>query len=102
MNKNNLKFSELFYKDLGKITQHIAKELKNPIAARNLNQSIRKAIEKRSENPYGYEAYQSNKKRNKIYFRIYVKNYIIFYTIEDDIMIVRRILYKRRNLEKIV
>lgn len=102
MNKNKLKFSELFYKDLEKIIRYIAKELKNPIAAKNLNQSIRTAIEKRAGNPKGYEPYQSSKKRNRVYFRIYVKNYIIFYTIEHNTMIVRRILYKRRNLEKIV
>lgn len=102
MNKNKLKFSELFYKDLEKIIRYIAKELKNPIAAKNLNQSIRTAIEKRAESPCGYEPYQSSKKRNRVYFRIYVKNYIIFYTIEHNTMIVRRILYKRRNLEKIV
>ena len=102
MNKNKLKFSELFYKDLEKITQYIAKELKNPMAAKNLYQSIRIAIEKRAKDPKGYKPYQSNKKRDRIYFRIYIRNYIVFYTIQDGVMIVRRILYKRRKLEKII
>ncbi|MCI9247067.1 MAG: type II toxin-antitoxin system RelE/ParE family toxin [Clostridia bacterium] len=102
MDKNKLKFSALFYKDLEKIMKYIAKELKNPIAAKNLNQSIRVSIERRAESPEGYKPYQSTKKRNRVYFRMYVKNYIIFYTIEHKTMTVRRILYKRRNLEKII
>jgi len=68
MNKNKLKFSELFYKDLEKITQYIAKELKNPMAAKNLYQSIRIAIEKRGKDPKGYKPYQSNKKKGQNLF----------------------------------
>ncbi len=100
MKTNKVKFSELFFQDLEKITRYIVEELKNPIAAQNLNQSIRIAIEKRAENPKGYKPYQSQKNRNRVYFKIYVKNYIVFYTIQDDYMIVRRIIYNRRNLEK--
>ena len=59
-------------------------------------------IEKRSNNPEAYEKYISNRKRKNLYYRIYVKNYTIFYTIINDTMQVRRILYSKRNFKKMM
>ena len=36
----------------------------------------------------------------KVSYRIYVKNYMIFYVVIDDVMEVRRILYNKRNLPR--
>ena len=36
------------------------------------------------------------------FYKIYVKNYIVLYTVKDNIMEVRRILYSRRNFDKLV
>lgn len=48
------------------------------------------------------EEYISFKNRKQVYYRIYVKNYIIFYTIKDDEMEVRRILYSKRNFNNYI
>ena len=44
------------------------------------------------------DRYHSAKERQYPYYRIYVKNYVIFYVVIGDIMEVRRILYNRRNI----
>jgi len=92
----------LFYKDLIKITKYIKEGLKNPIAAKNLIEEIEKAIIERSCSPSDYEKYNSNKKRKDTYYRIYIRNYTIFYTVKGNIMNIRRILYSKRNFKKII
>ena len=52
--------------------------------------------------PESFEKYNSKKKRKNTYYRIYVKNYTIFYTIKDNAMEVRRILSSRRNFDKLI
>ena len=56
-----------------------------------------KEIEKRSENPESFEKYNSRRKRKNTYYRIYIKNYTIFYVVKNNTMEIRRILYSRRN-----
>ena len=58
--------------------------------------------QKKSENPERFEKYEGIKKRKNIYYRIYVKNYTIFYTVKDNTIFVRRILYSRRNFDKLI
>ena len=102
MTKFKLKFSETFSKDLEKNIRYIVNKLKNPIVAERLNQNIRIAINRRLENLIGYEPYRSKKKRENTYYRIYVRNYIIFYTVQDNEMIVRRMLFNKRNIKNML
>ena len=76
--------------------------LKNRIAAENFYDEVIKEIEKRSENPEGFEKYMSTQKRKNTYYRIYVKNYTIFYVVKGNTMEVRRILYSKRNFDKLI
>jgi len=91
-----------FYNDLEKIVEYIAYELKNVYAANNLVDKIELEINRRALNPESYEIYKSAKKRKDIYYRIYVKNYTIFYIVKENTMEVRRILYSKRNLEEYI
>lgn len=92
----------LFYKDLGNIVNYIAYDLNNVSAAQNLLDEIQTVIETRTLFPTSYEKYYSNRKRKNTYYRIYVKNYVIFYVVHNDIMEVRRILYNKRNLDTLI
>jgi len=92
----------LFYKDLGNIVNYIAYDLNNVSAAQNLLDEIQTVIETRTLCPTSYEKYYSNRKRKNTYYRIYVKNYVIFYVVHNDIMEVRRILYNKRNLDTLI
>ena len=101
MNNNfTLRYSVIFYEDFNKIISYINDELKNKIAANNLINVVEKEINNRLQNPLGYEKY--NTKAGNVYYRIYIKNYIVFYTVTDNVMEVRRITYSKRDLEKLI
>ena len=100
--KNKIKYLPLFYNDLDKITDYIIYKLNNEIAANNFVNELENEINKRAYNPEAYEKYRSTRKRKYNYYKIYVKNYIVFYTVKDNIMEVRRILYSRRNFNKLI
>jgi toxin ParE1/3/4 len=97
-----LRYSPLFYEDLDKITDYLLHELKNELAAKKLVRDTELSIKKRLGNPLHSKPYPSIKKRQHTYRRILVGNYLIFYIVVDDVMIVRRMLYGRRDLERIL
>lgn len=97
-----LRFLPLFAEDLLEITTYIATNLQNPEAANILVDEIEDAIDKRLENPFIFAPFNSKKPRINPYYRIYVKNYTIFYVVIDDIMEVRRILYSKRDFDNIL
>lgn len=100
--KHEIKYSELFYRDLSSILNYIKHELENVVAANNLFDEIMKEISNRAYNPELYEKYFSTRKRKDTYYRIYVKNYTIFYVVRNNTMEIRRIIYSKRNLKNIM
>ena len=103
-----LRYFSLFENDLSEIIDYIIYHLKNKQAANDLLNKIETAIIDRLRNPESFEPYQSTKDRKHPYYRIYVKNFIIYYVIIDDdndeskIMEVRRVLYYKRDKIKLV
>ena len=97
-----IRYLPLFYRDLEYIIDYIKYNLQNAKAANRLIDEIQNAIQERFQNPESFEKYISNKKRADTYYRIYVKNFTIFYVVKDNIMEVRRILYSRRNFDKLI
>lgn len=93
-----LRFLPIFEDDLNDITDYITERLKNPDAAVALVNDVQKAIRERLISAEAFEAYHSAKERRHAYYRIYVRNYIIFYVVIDDVMEVRRIVYSRREI----
>ena len=93
-----LRFLPLFEDDLNEIVDYIAGRLQNPQAAEVLVQDVQHATQERLECAEAFEAYPSARERQYPYYRIYVRNYTIFYVVIGDVMEVRRILYSRRNL----
>jgi len=103
MNKKyNLKFSYLFYKDLDKILRYIKYKLLNPIAANNLVDEIEKEINDRLHMPKAFEKYNSKKDRRNAYYKIYIKKYVIFYTVDENYIYIKRILYNKRNFKNLL
>ena len=90
-NKYIIRYSSTYISQFNSILKYFVNNLKNKIAAENFYNKVIKEIEKRSKNPEGYEKYISNRKNT--YYRIYVKNYKIFYTVKDNTMELRKILY---------
>lgn len=100
--KYNIKYLPSFYRDLDAITDYIKYELQNEVAANRLVDEIENEIIKRLQNPKSFEKFQTRRKRLNVYYRIYVKNYTIFYVVKDNTMEERRIIYSKRNFEKLI
>ena len=100
--KYKLSILPLFEEDLNEIVDYIALRLENPIAARTLVDDVEKALIERTYCAEAFEPYHSLRERELPYYRIYVRNYVIYYVVKGDTMEVRRILYKGRDRENII
>ncbi|MET3557501.1 plasmid stabilization system protein ParE [Streptococcus rupicaprae] len=98
----DLTFLPLFEEDLAKIVSYISKNLHNPTAAHQLVDDVEQAIFERLQYPDGYEPFQSLKNRPHPYYTITVKNFMIFYVLIGKTMEVRRILYRKRDMDKLL
>ena len=98
--KYKLRFLPMFEDDLNRAIDYIAFELENPEAAERLADSVQAAIRERLPYAEAFEAYPSTRERQYPYYRIYVKNYIVFYVVIGDVMEVRRLLYRRSDLKQ--
>ncbi len=97
-----LRYLPLFYEELEEKVVYIAETLKNPQAANDLLGSVETAILERLPYAESFEPYHSLKERRYPYYRIYVKNFVIYYVVIDDegpkkIMEVRNFLYNRQD-----
>lgn len=95
-----IKYLESFNIDLLQTADYIANVLGNIDASSRLVIRIENAIFKRAENPLAFEPVKSNRDRKHPYYRIYVGNCIVFYVVIDDVMEVRRLVYRSRNIRE--
>ena len=105
--KYGLRYLPLFYDDLSEKIMYIRNVLQKPQAADNLLDAVEKAILERQPIAESFEPYESVKERKYPYYRIYVKNYVVFCVVIDDegpdkIMEVRRFLYNKQNTKKLI
>lgn len=100
-NEYKIEYLEQFFYDLDSAAKYIKYQLCNSSAAQKLIDDVFIAIEKRSLNAESFEPVFSSKHLNTVYFRIYVRNYVIYYTIKEEngqkIMEIRGIFHKSRN-----
>ena len=101
-NKYSIRYTPTFIKQFNNILSYFIHKLNNKIVAENFYNEVIKEIENRRIKQKNYEKYIGNKKRKNEYYRIYVKNYIIFYVVIDNVMEIRRILYSKRNFERLI
>ena len=76
-----LRYLPIFETDLLSTVNYITNVLKNEDAAHRLVDDIESAILKRLENPLAFEPYRSAKRREYPYYRIYVRNYVVYYVV---------------------
>lgn len=101
-----LRYLLLFYEDLEQKVVYIAETLHNEKAANDLLDAVENAIMERLPVAESFEPYHSVKERRYNYYRIYVKNFVIYYVVIDDvgtkkIMEVRRFLYNKQDREQL-
>ena len=83
----------------GIANSNITNVLKNTDAAEKLVNDVEDAIQERLEYPLAFEPFPS-KKRDYPYYRIYIRNYVIYYVVIGDVMEVRRFLYGARDTNR--
>ena len=103
--KYTLRYLPLFYNDLEERVMYLAEVLHNSDAAHELINDVETAILERLPNAESYEPYYSRKERAHPYYRMYVKNYTIYYVVLPDgknkrIMEVRRFLHNLQNRDE--
>ena len=105
-NEYELRYLPLFYEDMYEKVTYIREKLLNPEAADELIDAVEKAILDSLPNCESFEPYHSVKEREYPYYRIYVKNFTVYYVVihMDDrkIMEVRRFLYNRQDRDRII
>lgn len=100
-NKYQLRYLPLFEQDLIQTVRYITNMLKNPDAALRLVEDVQAAILERLDNPIAFEPYSSAQTREYPYYRIYIRNYVVYYVVIDDVMEVRRFIYGARDTDSI-
>lgn len=100
--KYTIQYLPSFDRELTEILYYITFVLENKSAAERLLNNIKIEIEKRSQNPKSYEIYKGKKKTKYDWYRIYINNYTIFYTVKDSIMEIAHLIYCRRKLDNIL
>ncbi|MBD2872499.1 type II toxin-antitoxin system RelE/ParE family toxin [Paenibacillus arenilitoris] len=90
--------------DLRDIVRYISAQLAAPETALGMMQTIEQAILDLEDHPQRYPHVQDERLAMLGYRKLIVKNYIVFYTIDEAFKIVdvERILYTRRNWRNIL
>ena len=102
MKTYKLRYLPLFEEDVKNVVAYISHVLHNPDAAYHLIDDIEAAILNMLQHPAIYEKVFSPYERIHPYYRIYVKNYTIYYVILDDIVEIRRFLYNARDMNRLI
>ena len=94
-----LRFSKLFKRDVDSSYNYIKNKLEAPMAANNLINEIIESLNRIKENPNIRPLVQEKYLASLGYRLINVKNYAIFYIIDNDNKQIKiiRFLYNKRN-----
>lgn len=99
-----LEYLPIALDDMLGIVKYISGELKNPIAAKNLSEEFVKTAESLTEFPYSNPCYTPIKPLKHEYRKITIKNYIMFYWVDetDKTVTIARVIYGKRDYGKII
>lgn len=98
--KYSIRFLRIAEEDLIEIVSYIA--LDNPVAAEKLADKIEENILLLETNPFHGNKPRELEFRNFNYYYLIVDNYLIFYTIENKIVLIHRILHSARDYKSIL
>jgi plasmid stabilization system protein ParE len=85
--------------DLEELFHYIVTKLEAPQAARNLRAEIDAAVRNLIQFPYAHTLYRSQKPLKKEYRKLRVKNFYLFYVVEETPIEIHRVIYAKRDIE---
>ena len=97
-----LQYLPLFWDDLNEAIAYINDVLKSPGAAERLIDEVEAAILAWQKHPTMALIYKTTRERPLPYYWFEVGNYMVFYVVFDDVMEVRRIIYRSRDLSRML
>lgn len=89
-----------FWQDYSAALYYIADNLKNQIAARELDEAFEREKQVLLHFPTAGKPYASPPDVDTNYYVLRVKNYLAFYVVMGDVVEFRRFLYSRANLRE--
>jgi len=97
-----LSYLPLANRDIADAVNYIADELLAPKAALDLLDSLDKSISSLKDFPYSCRVYRPVKPLEQEYRIMPVKNYAVFYTVDEQKKLVEitRVIYAKRDLDK--
>ena len=93
----NLLFSSIIDDDIDSIYDYIMEKLESPMAAENLMKELYAKLEYLKEKPYSRPLVQDKFLASLGIRSIKVKNYLLFYNIEEDIVNIITFMYNKRD-----
>jgi addiction module RelE/StbE family toxin len=97
-----IKYLPSFQQELDAIVEYISITLEAPRAALNLIDELETSINKLKIFPHAHRLYRPIKPIKTQYRILSVKNYLVFYVVFDKAIEIHRIIYKKRNLSKLL
>ena len=99
-----LEFLPIAKKDMEDIVYYVAYSLNNDTAAKELAKGFIDGAKSILDFPFGSSIYNTSEKLKYEYRCIKIKNFLMFYKIDDEkkIVTVVRVLYKRMNIDDIL
>jgi len=94
--------TDIAEEDILSTAKYIADTLKAPKAANNLLDEIEKHEDELKKNPHIYPLVSDEYLAEKGIRFVLIKNYMLFFTINDDVVDVIRFLYGRRDWKNIL
>lgn len=104
MDRYRIDISEPAENDLRDIVRYISTQLTAPVTALKMMETIEEAIIDLADNPRKCPLIQDERLAVMGYRKLIVKNYIVFYTIDEasKVVDVQRVLYARRDWRNIL
>ena len=87
-----------FWQDYSAALAYIAGSLKNPIAAKELDEAFEREKQALLSFPTAGKPFASPPDVDAPYYTLRVKSYLAFYVVVGDVVEFRRFLYSRANL----
>lgn len=99
-----LEYLPVARKDMLEIVQYISRELQNPDAANRLAVDLISTAEGIREFPYAMPVYQPIRPLRHEYRKILVKNYLMFYWVDEEkkLVTVARVMYAKRDYGRLL
>ena len=99
---HSVRYLPLFWEDLSGTASCIAFDLQNPAAAQRLVDFVEEDILEHLKNPTMAPTYRTTRNRPMPYYWFRVGNYRVFYAVDGDMVEVRRLLYRSRDIWTII